>query len=91
MAIVLGGNIVLEGFDSEDFTELIVVKKIVGQYARKFSDDHQLVRLVVTLRAQQGISEVSVQATFPETECSAVERAHNLFVALDASLKKIVP
>ena len=29
----LGGNIVLTGFSDRDFTEMIVVKKIVGQYA----------------------------------------------------------
>ena len=34
----LGGNIQLVGFHDLDKSELIVVKKMVGQYARKFTD-----------------------------------------------------
>ena len=34
----LGGNIELLGFDELEISELIVLKKIIGNYARKFSD-----------------------------------------------------
>ena len=37
--IELGGNITLVGFKEMGFGELIVVKKIVGNYARKLSTD----------------------------------------------------
>ena len=36
--IELGGNIVLNGFRDLEPPELVVVKKIVGTYARKFAD-----------------------------------------------------
>jgi ribosome-associated translation inhibitor RaiA len=36
--IELGGNIELVGFKDLDSAELIILKKIIGNYARKFSD-----------------------------------------------------
>jgi len=35
----LGGQIVLSGFKELKPAEIIVVKKLVGSYARKFSDN----------------------------------------------------
>ncbi len=37
----LGGNITLAGFKELEMGELIVVKKIVGSYARKMADASQ--------------------------------------------------
>lgn len=37
--IELGGNIKLEGFDSMEPGQLVVVKKIVGSFAKKVADE----------------------------------------------------
>ena len=37
-ALQLGGNIELSGFREIDPASMVIIKKIVGNYARKFSD-----------------------------------------------------
>ena len=89
MAIALGGNIVLEGFESRDFTELIVVKKIVGQYARRLTDAHgEFSRLDVTL-TQDGGHTVACTLAAGGKEQRTSSSAHNIYVALDDALKQL--
>jgi len=85
----LGGNIVLEGFDEKEFTELIVVKKIVGQYARQFTDTKGKVdKLVVTLTPGEK-QTVSITLSLDGKEHTSEASAGNLYMALDASLRDI--
>ena len=91
----LGGNIELLGFDELDSSELIVLKKIIGNYARKFSDylkeDYQ--SLSVHLKQVHGkkshkceinVTLVSAKKTY-KSEISAV----NLYMCIADVLKKI--
>jgi ribosome-associated translation inhibitor RaiA len=90
-SIELGGNISLSGFSSEDFTELIVVKKIVGQYARKLTDISECTHLAVHRRPIHSSEvEIAVHADVNGSRLSADSTQHNLFVALDDALKKIL-
>ena len=90
MTIELGGNITLSGFSERDFTELIVVKKMVGQYARKLSDNYGMDALKVTLKPVHTTkSEIHCHATFGGKDLSSEETAQNLYVALDSALKSI--
>lgn len=87
----LGGNIALSGFSERDFTELIVVKKMVGQYARRFTDSMPgFSRLAVTLKEVHGTKfEVIVKAGIDGHEFASEVTEHNLFVALDSALKHV--
>lgn len=88
----LGGNIVLTGFAERDFTELIVVKKIVGQYTRKFSDTIPgFSKLHITLKeVHTSKIEITSKADVHGKEYTADVVGHNLFVVLDESLKKVM-
>lgn len=87
VTIELGGNIALVGFESRDFAELIVVKKVVGQYARRMSDAAPLSRLEVELVSEPGALEVSCRARVGERTVDARSAGTNLFVVLDDALK----
>lgn len=86
----LGGNITLVGFSDRSFAELIVIKKVVGQYARKCNDSIEgFKHLRITLKSV-GSSKVEIHAHI-EIEGSHFASEvvhHNLFVALDSVLKK---
>ena len=89
--IELGGNITLNGFQDRDYAELIVVKKIVGRYARQISDSHEgFQRLDITLSVREGKHMIAAACTVGEKRTDALAAEPNLFVALDAALKKAV-
>jgi len=90
--IELGGHISLEGFTGRDYAELIIVKKIVGRYARQLSDAHpDFEHLGVTLqRALPGDFELEAAATIKRGTKTATATAQNLFIALDSVLKELV-
>lgn len=90
--IELGGNITLTGFQDRDYAELIVVKKIVGRYARQISDKYEdLKQLAVTLKPvhSQGY-EFQVRCLLGKKEVLATAIERNLFVALDLALKRVI-
>jgi len=94
--IELGGNITLTGFKDADHAELIVVKKVVGRYARKMSDSlEEFENLSVTMKDVHKTprgqkyeihSKLATGGKIHATE--VVDR--NMFVALDSSLKKLL-
>ena len=98
MTIDLGGNIKLVGFKEIDAGSMVVLKKIVGNYARKFSDfDANFGGLELTLKKLHDTCE----GAHPKYEIHAkaiigghaktaefVER--NLFVGVDTVLKKVL-
>ena len=89
--IELGGNITLDGFTGRDYAELIVVKKIVGRYARQMSDNHRdFDGLTVALQsATPGKYAMSASCVMKGKEFSSEASAQNLFIALDAALKSL--
>ena len=93
--IELGGNITLVGFKELGYAELIVVKKVVGNYARKISDRQEFSNLTLTLKPVHKTSEESMKYEFKgKLEVNgklynAEVTEHNLFVGLDSVLKKI--
>ncbi|MBR9693135.1 hypothetical protein GOV07_04385 [Candidatus Woesearchaeota archaeon] len=89
--IELGGNITLDGFADRDYSELIVVKKIVGRYARQLSDAKKgFESLKVTLSVDVGKHTLEAECTISGTTKSASGDAPNLFVALDTALKSLL-
>jgi len=89
----LGGNIELSGFRDVDRSSFVIVKKIVGNYARKFSDSSSsFEKLQLSLKPVHGNDskfELHALLVNDGQTHSAQETDHNLFVVLDNTLKKI--
>lgn len=88
--IKLGGNIELTGFSELDGGSMIILKKIVGSYSRKFSDSlKDFEKLVLELNEQGNELEVNAKLIVGGKETSANAKDKNLFVALDSVLKEL--
>ncbi|RME31180.1 hypothetical protein D6789_03545 [Candidatus Woesearchaeota archaeon] len=92
--IELGGNIVLKGFKERDYAELIVVKKLVGRYARQLTDHGKEIKtLEVSLRSHEkgasSLFEIDAHISVGEGSFAASATDRNLFVCLDSALKKL--
>lgn len=90
----LGGNIELIGFGDFDRSELAVVKKIVGNYVRKFSDmkkglSNVRVRVkTIHEREKSAVYEVSLQLVFDEGKPVVTNSSgRNLFFVVSDALK----
>ncbi|MGM5482901.1 MAG: hypothetical protein ACQESF_05540 [Nanobdellota archaeon] len=92
--IELGGNITLSGFRELDRDTMVIVKKVVGSYVRKFSEkDPEFKSISITLkkiheRESSEIYEIKAQLVASKqynSECSD----RNLMFCIDKVLKKI--
>ena len=83
-ALRLGGNIELFGVENIDRASMVVLKKIIGTYARKFSEKG-LDRLSVSF----GDKEIRVEAVSQGNTHSAAAVHSNLFFGIDNALKEI--
>ncbi len=91
----LGGNIELTGFRELDGGSMIILKKIVGNYAKKFSElAKNFEKLHLTMKAiheREKSEKYELHAKVIDNgklyNAEAVDR--NLFVAVDSILKKI--
>lgn len=79
--INLGEKIKLEGFEGINPIQLIVVKKMVGIFAKKSPEKELEVKLA------SNSSEFVISARFGDKQ--AEEKDSNLFVALGSVLKKL--
>ena len=90
--ITLGGNIQLSGFNEIDSGHKHVVKKIVGNYARKFSDvlESGYEELSITSKEVHGNkSHINIKLIVKGKPINAEETGNNMLVTLAKSLKKI--
>ena len=94
--IELGGNIELRGFSELDGSTMIVIKKIVGSYARKMSDTvNKFEKLILTMKkvherekSEKYELHAKMIANGNVTASEVTER--NLFFAVDSALKKVM-
>ena len=88
--IILGGNIELNGFGSVDAGSMIILKKIIGSYARKFSDSSdKFEKLMVEMKLLDSQYEVISHLHLGESPITAADKDQNLFVVVDKVMKKI--
>ena len=93
--ISLGGNIELSGFNVVDGAGMIVVKKIVGNYARRFSEitkQFELLSLTLkTVHEREKSEKYELHAKVMDTGKSYTAEVtdRNLFFAIDNVLKKV--
>lgn len=92
----LGGNIELSGFSVLEGGVMIVLKKIVGNYAKKMGEKakgfEKLSLTMKTVHAKEKSEQYELHAKMIDNgqaiTSSVIDR--NLFVAVDSSLKKII-
>lgn len=92
--IELGGNIKLEKFDGVDLPTLIIVKKIVGNYARKINDNGTAFRELrldlLENNAETKRVELNASLVMDGKTCETSASDVNLFFAIDKALSKIM-
>ena len=94
--IALGGNIQLTGFRDIDSSSMIVLKKIIGNHARRISELTKKMEILhITLkpvhqREKSEKYEVHAMIVDDGKVFASEITERNLFVAVDTVLKKIV-
>jgi ribosome-associated translation inhibitor RaiA len=88
----LGGNIVLAGF-SLDPAEMIVVKKIVGNYAKRISEKTDYTEIKIRLKQSHKIKSflhsVNVDVSTSKGILTSSTEDKNLYSGLSTALEKI--
>ena len=93
--IQLGGNIHLSGFSSLDGGSMIILKKILGNYAKKFSErckdfeDLKVYMKVVHEREKSEKYEIKGQLNVGGKPHVADETDYNLFFVVDIVMKRL--
>jgi len=88
----LGGNISLTGFSEIEPGMMVVVKKIVGNYAKRFSESLEgFQNISLTLKPIHGTKKFEMNAKLSAQGkiFTAEVTDFNLFVILDLVLKKV--
>ncbi len=90
----LGGNIELSGFSEFDRAEMVVIKKIIGNYVRKFIDmekgvlDVKVTAKPVHEREKSAKYEIHLLINLEEGKPIAVESTgRNAFMVIDEAFK----
>jgi hypothetical protein len=88
--IELGGNIKLEGFHNVDAASLIIIKKIVGNYAKKMQEQSPSFQ-ELTLLMNQTSNAINIQAQLKAEKTSNAQVSEaNLFFAVDKALAELL-
>ncbi len=86
---VLGGNIELGGFRHLDSGTMIVLKKIIGNYARKFADTHGSEKLSLNMTCHADAVTLTGSVLCRGETVTADHTDKNVFYVVDAVLKKL--
>ena len=93
---ILGGNIELSGFKVIDKSSMVIVKKMIGTYARKIEEHGDKIgEIKLTLKPvheKEKSEKYELHALIIDNgkRYSAETTERNLFVAIDDVLKKIL-
>lgn len=92
--IELGGSIELVGFKDFEPSELVVLKKIIGNFARKFADNVEgYEKLTINIKhvggAKSNKFEVQTKLMIGAKPVNSDVTENNIFVAIAECLKKI--
>ena len=87
--LTLGGNIELTGFKEVDPRSMVVLKKIIGNYVRKFSDHYKNFKGIKIVLKTVGSNEYQLKASLDLDKGNAHVENHgkNIFEAVDSLLK----
>lgn len=87
----LGGSIELSGFSAVERGAMVILKKIIGNYARKLADaskSFEALKLRVK-KVHDNIYELNCQMVDGGNVITSSVEERNIFVAVDSALKKI--
>ena len=87
--IELGGNINLENFEEIDGGQLIVIKKVVGNYTKKISETFKDFKKITVSLVPESKFKIKANLETGETKETEAEST-NLFFALDNALGKLL-
>ncbi|MBW3002154.1 hypothetical protein KY338_03280 [Candidatus Woesearchaeota archaeon] len=87
----LGGNIELAGFRELDGGSMIILKKVIGSYARKFSDRLNGIDKLSIRMKKVGNSQFELSGMLAKEgqQFNSEVIEYNLFVGMDKLLKKM--
>lgn len=86
---LLGGNIELSGFRELDGGSMIVLKKIIGNYARRFSDSYGSEKMELRIAKGAGIYALTGSVLCKGQKVTVDHSDKNVFFLVDAVLKRI--
>jgi hypothetical protein len=86
--IELGGNINLENFEAVEPGQLIVIRKVVGNYTKKISEKHEDFKKITVSIIPETKYKIKVTLELTETKEAEAENS-NIFFALDQALAKV--
>ena len=93
--LTLGGNIQLSGFKDLESAQMIILKKLIGTYARRFttkSKNMELLKLSMKkVHSQEHSEKYELHAMIVDDgkQHTSTVTERNLFFAITAALKKI--
>ncbi len=89
--IELGGNIKLKGFSEIDNASLIVIKKIVGNYAKKLAEETEDFQNLILNLESNNPKDFKISAEFQKTSenLNSEIQGENLFFTLSRALEAI--
>ncbi|MFH1398592.1 MAG: hypothetical protein ABIG95_00590 [Candidatus Woesearchaeota archaeon] len=87
----LGGNISLSGFSVLDRDSMVIVKKIVGNYTRKFSETGSFEKLHLRMKVVHGTEKYELHGMVVDKgkQYPSEITDRNLYFAIDRVFKKI--
>ncbi len=86
---LLGGNIELSGFRELDGGSMIVLKKIIGNYARKFSDNFASEKMELSIEKTSDAFDLTGSIICKGQKITVKHTDKNVFFLVDAVLKRI--
>jgi hypothetical protein len=86
---LLGGNIELSGFRELDGGSMIVLKKIIGNYARRFSDSYGSEKMSLRITQGAGVFALTGTVLCKGNNITVDHSDKNVFFLVDAVLKRI--
>ena len=88
----MGGNISLTGFSEMDSRTMIILKKIIGNYAKRMSTKtDNFEKLTMSMKTVHNNQfEIHAQMIDNGKQFSSENIDRNLFIAVDNALKKIM-
>lgn len=86
----LGGNIELVDFDQTEPGQLVVVKKVVGNYAKKISTIKEFSKIAIILSKKDEKFNIQTKLTISDNIYTTDAADANLFFALDKALATLI-
>ncbi len=86
--IELGGSIKLDGFENLEPALLVVVKKVVGNFAKQYSEKTSVKELLIILEDKEQ-NKITIKLQSDKEEISESGKGDNLFFSLNNALMKV--